>query len=72
MRNIILLIALLIIALLVTRQFSAPLETTQAGDNQPPSVPTQPQGLEQFSQDMDSFMQDSADRQKQEIDQRTQ
>lgn len=74
MRMIFLLVVLLIIALLLTRQIggtSTLAEPTSAQANQSPHVPTRPQGVQQFGQDMDKFVQDSAARRKQQIDKQT-
>lgn len=72
MRMIFLLVALLIIALLLTRQIGGPPApepaTTSLQANPPPKVPTRPQDVQRFGEDMDKFVQDSAERRKKQID----
>lgn len=75
MRMIFLLVVLLIIALVVTRQIGGPSapDPTSASvqTNQPPKVPTRPQDVQKFGQDMDKFVQDSAARRQQKIEEQT-
>ncbi len=72
MKYILLLLALLIIAQVATRQLDVTAQdaTVETSEGQPPNVPTRPQDLQQFSNDMDQFTQDSAARRRQEIDER--
>ena len=48
-----------------------PEQSTATEPNAPPEVPTRPQDVEQFGQDLNKFMQDSATQQMQEIDEMT-
>jgi len=66
MRLMLLLIALLIVGLLVNQQLSQtarepqPQTGDQATSSELPQIPTRPQELQQFKQDMDNYMQDAA------------
>lgn len=75
MKYIILLIVLMVVSFAVTRQMDATPETVGAdAQNQTasaPGVPSRPQDLQQFSTDMDKFVQDSAEQRRQKIDQQS-
>lgn len=76
MRYIVLLVSLLVVALLLTKQldigaFETPAQTN-AKQAQAPPVPTRLQDVQQFGQDMDTFMQDAAQQRRQEIDRASQ
>lgn len=74
MRLILLLVAMLIVGLLVTRQIGPTASQGRhwGGESQPPAVPTRPQDLQQFSEGMDKFLQDSETERRRKIDQATQ
>jgi len=76
MRYIVLLVSLLVVALLLTKQLDiGAFETsaqTHSTQPQPPAVPTRLQDVQQFGQDMDAFMQDAAQQRRQEIDRASQ
>ena len=73
MRMILLLLALLIVGLLVYQQLGGPpdrsIEVPDGGAaSQAPRVPQRPQDLPAFEQDMQQFMQDSAEERRQRLD----
>lgn len=75
MRYLGLMITLLIIALLVSRQLSGPETSPSAAavsvDN-PPQVPQRPQDLQGFKQDMDTYVNQANEQSRQRIEQATQ
>ncbi|WP_159560719.1 hypothetical protein [Alcanivorax sp. S71-1-4] len=74
MRIVILLIVLAIIGLLVTQRINTPPSDTpppEATREAPPQVPTRPQDVEAFNEQMQQFTDDAAARRQQQIDQAT-
>lgn len=75
MRLILLLIVLAAIGLLVARQLQGPATPQPAADAEArqglPRVPQNPQGVQQFGQDMNRYVQDAAKQQEQKIDEGT-
>jgi len=69
---IVTLVALLLVGFLVAKQLQSPptTETAQqtATDNQIPSVPTRPQDVTQFEQDINSFIDQTYEDQVRQID----
>lgn len=76
MRLIILLAALLIVGLLVLKSMhpaAPPATTATTGNTQnPPAVPTTPQGVPTFEKDMNHFVNKAEQAQKKQIQQATQ
>ncbi|WP_260295395.1 hypothetical protein [Sedimenticola hydrogenitrophicus] len=81
MRMIILLATLLIVGLLVARQLNlgsstttgTGVETTEESNNSnPPRVPTRPQDVQAFGEQMNKFINDTASERKQRIEQEQQ
>lgn len=75
MRLIVTLVSVLIIALLVSRQLQsppAPETASQAtSSNEVPSVPTRPQDVPQFEEDINSFINQAAEDQARQIEEAT-
>ena len=77
MRLIILLIALMIVGLLVTKNISNKTQPTSEGPAElngsgAPKIPVNPQDLQQFEQDMNAFIENKASEQAKKIDRATQ
>lgn len=75
MRLIVTLVSVLIIALLVSKQLQSPADTETAQQatpgNELPSVPTRPQDVPQFEQDISSFINQTNEDQVRRIDEAT-
>ncbi|MFO8154025.1 hypothetical protein [Thioalkalivibrio sp.] len=73
MRMILMLLALLIVGLLVYRQLGGLSDRPSAApdgatESQAPRVPQRPQDLPAFEQEMQQFMEDSAQERRQQLD----
>ena len=76
MPYLLLLIVVAIIGFAIATHLNKPQLQPEAAmvseQSTPPAVPTRPQDVEQFGQEMNTFMQDSANKQMQDIDKMTQ
>ena len=75
MQYVLLLIVAAVIGFAIVKQLEKPElppEPAVAGENAPPAVPTRPQDVEQFGQDMNQFVQDAAKEQRKDVDEMTQ
>lgn len=69
MKMLVILLGLLIVGLLVVRQLdSAPQGGVSTGSTGAPVVPTSPEKLSDFGQETEEFMQDAAERRRQQMD----
>lgn len=76
MQYVLLLIVVAIIGFAIVKQLEKPELPPEpavvSGENTPPTVPTRPQEVEQFGQDMSRFLQDTAKEQLKDVDEMTQ
>ena len=72
MRIVLLLVVLAVIGLTLVRWLGQPRRTApappEAAATATPAVPTRPQDLKQFEQDLNRFMQDAASQRRREAD----
>lgn len=71
MKILLLLIGLVIVALLVTRQIAAPPAVERADSSATPVLPTTPSEVDEFAIEMEDFMQESAERRQREMEDQT-
>lgn len=74
MRLILTLVAVLIIGLLVAKQLQSPASVDvapAAANNELPSVPTRPQDVPQFEQDINNYINQAAEEQARKIEEAT-
>ena len=75
MQYVLLLIVVAVIGFAIVKQLDKPElppEPAVSSENAPPAVPTRPQDVEQFGQDMNQFVQDAAKEQRKDVDEMTQ
>ncbi|MEZ5591508.1 MAG: hypothetical protein R3F53_12675 [Gammaproteobacteria bacterium] len=75
MQYVLLLIVVAIIGFTIVKQLEKPELPPEpaavSSENAPPAVPTRPQDVEQFGQDMNRFLQDAAKEQRKNVDEIT-